>query len=82
MPTSRLAAASLKMAERIVNAPVAIRNIKKSRREGLDLPIDEAIALEIGFAHCFSTEDKRKVCKILEKRKENRSEPIKLFETA
>lgn len=72
-PQADLLPQALKMAERIAgNAPIAIRNIKKAVNEGLDLPIDEAIALEIGlFAHCFTTEDQKEGMQaFLEKRKE------------
>ncbi|MGI6251121.1 MAG: enoyl-CoA hydratase-related protein [Anaerolineaceae bacterium] len=64
---------TLKMAEQIAgNAPIAIRNLKKAINKGLDLPIDEAIALETGlFAQCFATEDQKEgMLAFLEKRKE------------
>ena len=72
-PQADLLPQAFKMGERIAgNAPIAIRNIKKAVNEGLDLPIDEAIALEIGlFAHCFTTEDQKEGMQaFLEKRKE------------
>ena len=72
-PQADLLPQALKMAERIAgNAPIAIRNIKKAVNEGLDLPIDEAIALEIGLLdHCFTTEDQKEGMQaFLEKRKE------------
>lgn len=62
-----------KMATRIAaQAPIAIRNIKIAVNEGLDMPIDQAIELEIGlFGACFASEDQKEGMKaFLEKRKE------------
>ena len=46
-PAEELPAAALKLAETIAaNAPIAVRACKKAIDEGLELPMDEAIALE------------------------------------
>jgi len=51
----------MKMAKSIAqNAPIAIRNAKKSINDSQDLPLDAAIKNEIElFAACFSTEDQK-----------------------
>lgn len=72
-PAAELLDAAVKMASRIaLQAPVAIRNIKKAVNEGFDMPIDAAIQHEISlFAACFATEDQKEGMKaFLEKRKE------------
>ena len=72
-PSESLIEEVLKMANRIAShAPIAIRNIKKAVNEGLNLPIDKAIQLEVGlFSECFSSEDQKEgMLAFLEKRKE------------
>lgn len=72
-PSESLMEEVLKMANRIAShAPIAIRNIKKAVNEGLNLPIDKAIQLEVGlFSECFSSEDQKEgMLAFLEKRKE------------
>ncbi|MBQ3790520.1 MAG: enoyl-CoA hydratase, partial [Lachnospiraceae bacterium] len=42
------------------NAPIAVRACKKAINEGLELNMDDAIALEEKiFGDCFETEDQR-----------------------
>lgn len=52
-------------------APIAIKNAKKSVNEGWDLPISEGIDLEVElFARCFETEDQKAgMCAFLKKEK-------------
>ena len=72
-PIEDLMVEALKMANRIASqAPIAIRNIKKAVNEGLDLPIDQAIQLEVGlFSACFATQDQKEGMQaFLEKRKD------------
>jgi len=72
-PSGNLMGEALKMANRIASqAPIAIRNIKKAVNEGLDLPIDQAIQLEVGlFSACFATQDQKEGMQaFLEKRKD------------
>lgn len=72
-PVETLVEEAIKMANRIASqAPIAIRNIKKAVNEGLDLPIDQAIQLEVGlFAACFATQDQKVGMQaFLEKRKD------------
>ncbi|MDD4577428.1 MAG: enoyl-CoA hydratase-related protein, partial [Anaerolineaceae bacterium] len=72
-PSERLMEEAMKIANRIASqAPIAIRNIKKAANDGLDLPIDEAIQLEVDlFSACFTTEDQKEGMQaFLEKRKE------------
>lgn len=72
-PIEDLMVEALKMANRIASqAPIAIRNIKKAVNEGLDLPIDDAIQLEVGlFSACFSSKDQKEGMRaFLEKRKD------------
>ena len=54
------------------NAPIAVRACKRAVNEGLELPMDEAIALEEElFAGCFETHDQREGMRaFLEKRKD------------
>jgi enoyl-CoA hydratase len=64
---------ALKMATRIANqAPIAIRNIKKAVNEGLEVPIEDAIQLEVDlFSACFASEDQKEgMLAFLEKRKD------------
>lgn len=74
-PQEELMAAAEKMAARIArNAPIAVRACKKAINDGLQVGMDEAIAIEEKqFASCFETEDQREAMKaFLEKRKVER----------
>ena len=53
--------AALKMASGIAaQAPIAVRNCKKAINEGLQVSIDEAVAIEEKlFGDCFETEDQK-----------------------
>ena len=71
-PHDELMPAAQKMAARIAaNAPIAVRASKKAITEGLDLPIEEAVALEEKlFGSCFETADQKEgMGAFLEKRK-------------
>ena len=71
-PKEELMPAAQKMAARIAgNAPIAVRASKKAITEGLDLPIEEAVALEEKlFGSCFETADQKEgMGAFLEKRK-------------
>jgi enoyl-CoA hydratase len=72
-PSKTLMEEAQKMAKRIaMQAPIAIRNIKKAVNDGLDLPIEKAIDVEIAlFSECFSSEDQKEGMRaFVEKRKE------------
>lgn len=72
-PQVDLLAEAIKMADRIAgHAPIAIRNIKKAVNEGLDMPIEDAIQLEVNlFGNCFTTEDQKEGMQaFLERRKD------------
>lgn len=72
-PQENLLTEALKMADRIAgNAPIAVRNIKRAVKEGLDMPIEAAIQHEVNlFSDCFTTEDQKEGMRaFLEKRKE------------
>ncbi|MCQ2442164.1 MAG: enoyl-CoA hydratase-related protein [Oscillospiraceae bacterium] len=58
-PAEELMPAALKMAAGIAKqAPIAVRNCKKAINDGLDLNMDDAIALEEKlFGDCFETHD-------------------------
>ena len=58
-PAEELMAQAEKMASQIAaNAPIAVRACKKAINEGLELPMDEAVALEEKlFGSCFESED-------------------------
>lgn len=60
-PAEELMAQAEKMASTIAgNAPIAVRACKKAINEGLDLPMDEAIALEEKlFGSCFESWDQQ-----------------------
>ena len=60
-PAEELMEQAEKLASTIAgNAPIAVRACKKAINEGLDLPMDEAIALEEKlFGSCFESEDQR-----------------------
>ena len=72
--------AAEKMAAGIAkNAPIAVRNCKKAINEGLDLDMDEAVALEEKlFGDCFESEDQKYgMAFFLDKNKEKEKEPFK-----
>lgn len=60
-PLEELMPAAKKMASIIAsNAPIAVRNCKKAINEGLQVDIDEAVAIEEKlFGDCFETEDQK-----------------------
>ena len=71
-PAEELLPAVEKLAETIArNAPIAVRACKRAINEGLELPMDEAIALEEKlFGSCFETGDQKEgMGAFLEKRK-------------
>ena len=61
-PAEELLPAAKKLAERIAkNAPIAVRACKAAMNEGIDLPMDEAVAAEVReFSGCFETEDQKR----------------------
>jgi len=72
-PSETLMEEAQKMAQRIaMQAPIAIRNIKKAVNDGLDLPIEKAIDVEVDlFSECFASEDQKEGMRaFVEKRKE------------
>ena len=72
-PSETLMEEAQKMAKRIaMQAPIAIRNIKKAVNDGLDLPIEKAIEVEVAlFSYCFASEDQKEGMRaFVEKRKE------------
>jgi enoyl-CoA hydratase len=71
-PQEELMPAALKLAETIArNAPIAVRACKEAIDRGLELPMDEAVALEEKlFGSCFQTEDQKEgMGAFLEKRR-------------
>ncbi|MGI5979439.1 MAG: enoyl-CoA hydratase-related protein [Oscillospiraceae bacterium] len=60
-PQAELMENALKLATKIAsNAPIAVRNCKKAMNEGIELPIDKAVALEETlFGECFETHDQK-----------------------
>ncbi|MBR4209442.1 MAG: enoyl-CoA hydratase/isomerase family protein [Lachnospiraceae bacterium] len=79
-PAEELMAAAEKLASGIAkNAPIAVRQCKKAINEGLELSMDEALALEEKlFGECFETEDQRYgMAFFLDKNKEKVKEPFK-----
>ncbi|MBR5420367.1 MAG: enoyl-CoA hydratase/isomerase family protein [Lachnospiraceae bacterium] len=60
-PQAELMDAALKMANGIAaQAPIAVRNCKKAINEGLQVSIDEGVAIEEKlFGDCFETEDQK-----------------------
>ena len=60
-PAEELMEQAEKLASTIAgNAPIAVRACKKAINDGLDLPMDEAIALEEKlFGSCFESEDQK-----------------------
>ena len=72
-PQEELMAAAKKLAGAIAaNAPIAVRASKQAMNEGIDLPMDEAVAVEEKcFGSCFETHDQKEgMGAFLEKRKE------------
>lgn len=61
VPQAELLATAEKFANGIAgNAPIAVRACKKAVNEGLELGMDDAVALEEGlFGSCFESEDQR-----------------------
>ena len=61
-PAEELLPAAKKLAGRIAkNAPIAVRACKAAMNEGMDLPMDEAVAAEVReFSGCFETEDQKR----------------------
>ena len=71
-PAEELMSAAEKLAETIAkNAPIAVRACKKAINEGLEMPMDEAVALEEKlFGSCFETADQKEGMQaFLEKRR-------------
>lgn len=71
-PAEELLLAAEKLAETIAkNAPIAVRACKKAINEGLEMPMDEAVALEEKlFGSCFETADQKEGMQaFLEKRR-------------
>ena len=71
-PQEELMPAAEKLAETIArNAPIAVRACKKAINEGLEMPMDEAVALEEKlFGSCFETADQKEGMQaFLEKRR-------------
>ena len=71
-PAEELMPAAEKLAETIAkNAPIAVRACKKAINEGLEMPMDEAVALEEKlFGSCFETADQKEGMRaFLEKRR-------------
>jgi enoyl-CoA hydratase len=62
------------------NAPIAVRNCKKSINDGLDATMDDAIVIEEKlFGDCFETEDqKAAMANFLEKDKEKKLKVVTL----
>lgn len=72
-PQEELMPAAIKMATKIAaNAPIAVRLSKRAMNEGIEVKMDEAIALEARlFGDCFETADQKEgMGAFLEKRKE------------
>lgn len=71
-PIEQLMDEALKLANRIAsNAPIAVRATKKAVCDGMQLDIDQAIALEANlFGSCFESDDQRNaMAAFVEKRK-------------
>ena len=71
-PQDELMPAAEKLANRIaVQAPIAVRAAKAAMNEGIDVPMDEAIQVEVKhFSDCFETADQKEGMKaFMEKRK-------------
>lgn len=73
VPQEELMPLAEKLAGQIaVNAPIAVRQCKKAINEGLELNMDDAVALEEKlFGECFATADQKEgMTAFVEKRKE------------
>lgn len=71
-PQDELLPAAEKLANRIAaQAPIAVRAAKAAMNEGIDVPMDEAIQVEVKhFSDCFETADQKEGMKaFMEKRK-------------
>lgn len=71
-PQDELMPAAEKLANRIAaQAPIAVRAAKAAMNEGIDVPMDEAIQVEVKhFSDCFETADQKEGMKaFMEKRK-------------
>ena len=71
-PADELMAAAQKLATTIArNAPIAVRNCKRAINEGMQVDMDQAIAIEEKlFGDCFESHDQREgMAAFLEKRK-------------
>ena len=71
-PADELMAAAKKLATTIArNAPIAVRNCKRAINEGMQVDMDQAIAIEEKlFGDCFESHDQREgMAAFLEKRK-------------
>lgn len=74
-PQKELLLEAKKMAKGIAdNAPIAVRNCKKAINDGLQVDIDQAVAIEEQlFGDCFETHDQKEgMGAFLEKRKEKK----------
>jgi enoyl-CoA hydratase len=74
VPAAELLSEAEKFAKKLTQLPAfAIRMAKNSINYGFDLPLDNAVKLELGsIAQCFSTQDQKEGMKaFLEKRKPN-----------
>ena len=72
-PQEELLPAAKKLAGKIAkNAPIAVRSCKKAINEGIQVSIDEGVAIEeVIFGKCFETHDQKEgMGAFLEKRKE------------
>ena len=73
VPQEELMPLAEKLAGQIAgNAPIAVRQCKKAINEGLELNMDDAVALEEKlFGECFATADQKEgMTAFVEKRKE------------
>lgn len=74
VPATELISEAVKFAKKLTQLPAfALKMAKNSINYGFDLPLDNAIKLELGsIAQCFSTQDQKEGMKaFLEKRKPN-----------
>ena len=74
MPVAELISEAEKFAKKLTQLPAfALRMAKNSINYGFDLPLDNAVKLELGcVAQCFNTQDQKEGMKaFLEKRKPN-----------
>ncbi len=79
-PQGELMEAAEKMAAAIAkNAPIAVRNCKKAIREGMEVPMDQAVRIEEKlFGDCFETQDQKYgMAFFLDKNKDKVKEPFR-----